>query len=224
MTHHEFKDFVVQTLGEKVKEQGATLYSSFDTLKKGKLYILGLNPGGSSGLTIEDSLERIKDPDYNEYTMEWDKYKAGDHPLQRNIKAITHQFNLDVRDVIASNLIFTRSIDQNGAGYTNRKDFWPVHARILQIVQPQIIVAFGNGAISPYQHLRDISKNVSATDSIESGHGKFTCVSFRGEIENQLFTVIGLPHLSRYHLYTDNPIKKQVLSWIKDKVEKPPPG
>ena len=142
MTHHEFKAFVVQTLGEKVKEQGATLYSSFNTLKKGKLYILGLNPGGSNGLTIEDSLDRIKDPDYNEYTMKWDKHNAGEHPLQRNIEAITDQFNLDVREVIASNLIFTRSIDQNGAGYINRSEFWPVHTRILQIVQPKVIVTF----------------------------------------------------------------------------------
>lgn len=217
MTHHEFRDFVVQTLGEKVKEQGATLYSSFDTLKKGKLYILGLNPGGSHGLTIEDSLERIKDPNYNEYTMEWERHKAGDHPLQRNIKAITDQFKLDIREVIASNLIFTRSIDQNGARWINRRNFWPVHAQILQIVQPEIIVAFGKGRISPYQHLRDISRNISVTDSIKGGHGKFTCVSFKGEIENQLVTVIGLPHLSRYHLYTDNPLKRDVLKWIKSK-------
>lgn len=218
MNHSEFTAFVKDTLGDRVREQGATLYSAFDTLKKGKLYILGLNPGGGDSITIEQSLDQILDPSYNQYLMQWDRAE-GEHPLQKNIQVIAQQFSLKVQEVCASNLIFTRSVGQDGANYSLRNDYWPIHRRILKIVQPKVIVAFGNGPISPYQHLLDISQNKAETDSVESGHGEFACVSFKAEIDNQLMTVIGLPHLSRYHLYTDNPAKKKVLEWIKGKAE-----
>jgi hypothetical protein len=61
------------------------------------------------------------------------------------------------------------------------------------------------------------SRNKGKADSIDSGHGKFTCLSFESKIENHLMTLIGLPHLSRYHLYTDNPDRKKELAWIKSK-------
>jgi hypothetical protein len=216
MTHSDFKDFVLKTLGEQVKERGATLYSSFDTIRKGKLYVMGLNPGGSDKLTIEKSLDLIQDSEYNEYTTEWDR-PAGEHPLQKNIRAIVEQFGLMTQDVCASNLIFIRSIGQAGAGYESRHKYWGIHRLILETVKPKIIIAFGNGPISPYRHLSEMVKNKTEEDSIYSGHGKFKCVSFKGDIENLRLTVIGLPHLSRYHLYTDNPDKKKVLDWIKRK-------
>jgi hypothetical protein len=83
-----------------------------------------------------------------------------------------------------------------------RNDYWPVHRRILQVVQPEVIIAFGNGPYHPIS-ISLTSRNKGKADSIDSGHGNFTCLSFESKIENQLMTVIGLPHLSRYHLYTD---------------------
>jgi hypothetical protein len=59
-------------------------------------------------------------------------------------------------------------------------------------------------------------RNEGKADSIDSGHGKSTCLSFESKIENQLMTVIGL-YLSRYHLYIDNPDRKKELAWIKSK-------
>jgi hypothetical protein len=219
MTHSEFKVFVSRELGQLIKEEGATLYSSFETIRKGELYILGLNPGGGKAMTIEKSLDRIEKEDYNEYTIDWGS-GAGQHPLQKNIVAIAKLFDLNVLDVCASNLIFVRSRGQAGAGYESRDRYWPIHKHILSIVRPSTIIAFGNGAISPYRHLEQMAKDKIYYDSIDAGHGNYKCRSFIGKIEEQRITVIGLPHLSRYSLYTDNPAKRKVLNWIKDTTAK----
>ena len=40
-------------------ESGAILYSSWNTLQPGKYYVLGLNPGGTEGPTIQTCLNEL---------------------------------------------------------------------------------------------------------------------------------------------------------------------
>jgi len=68
----EFKD----NLKEDLDKSGAVLYSNYYTLKPGKLYILGFNPGGDLKdkvlklQTIKNDLDSPKkwDKCYSEYT------------------------------------------------------------------------------------------------------------------------------------------------------------
>jgi hypothetical protein len=223
MTHSDFKNLIVNTLGKNIiVGDGATLYSSFKTLKKGDIYILGLNPGGSDeGLTIEKSLKNIRNEDYNEYLAEWNR-PAGQHPLQKNIHKLVKLFDQDVKSICASNLIFERSKNADAIKGIYRDSekmgkYWKIHKQIIEIVQPKIIIAFGNGVeISPYQFVKEKISDCNDEKAIYAGHGNYQCRSVSVNIEGRNITLIGLPHLSRYHLYTDNPKKKKVLEWIKE--------
>ena len=44
-----------------LNQPGAVLYSSFDTLKPGQVYLLGLNPGGSESATLQHSIQSSRE-------------------------------------------------------------------------------------------------------------------------------------------------------------------
>jgi hypothetical protein len=197
-------------LGPLADEEGAFLYSSAETLVLGDLYILGLNPGGVPGrdgaTTIEQSLEDLPRRTKNEYLQPWDDgrggtYPPGRHPLQRRLRWLVAELGYDLARVCASNLIFVRSQVQEGAEYRKRASrCWPVHERILKIVQPKMLIVYGNGEMSPFQWLRhdlDGPQAAATLPGVESGHGKWECLAIRRSLTGREVTVVGLPHLSR---------------------------
>ncbi len=140
-------------------EHGTILYSSCETLKKGKYYFLGLNPGGTDadGPTIRESLDDLRFYKGNAYLPEdkkadWSSpprrcYLPGEHPYQQAFRILFEEFGEDPRTVCASNLIFKRSAGARSAGYPKlAKRCWPVHKAMLEIVQPEAIIAFGKQA------------------------------------------------------------------------------
>ena len=223
--------FIVQAryhLSPILGERGAILYSSFLTLSPGRFYILGLNPGGApgSGDTIAQCLNGLSRYKGNAYIDEdWSSdsrhYGVGEHPLQRQLRMLMQELGEDLRHVCALNLIFTRSPDQYGADYPERGHLcWPVHQMILNIVRPNVIIAFGNGNISPYAFLALKHQETWGEEPDETKfaaqHGPWQCRSFQTWIESRHILVIGLPHLSRYTIEG----KPAVLSWIKEKIRK----
>jgi hypothetical protein len=98
MNHNEFTDRVTQILNQgnlPVDTNGAILYTTFDTVKDGCYYIIGLNPGGNPNqpddkyplyneMTIARSLQECIDSNYNEYNKVWIEGRPL-MPLQRNI-------------------------------------------------------------------------------------------------------------------------------------------
>lgn len=232
MTIDDFRSIVHTELTNEFVEEtiGWTLYSSINTVKKGKIYVIGLNPGDDPAENkIENSFDKIKHETYNAYLYEnWStsrrKFLVGEHPLQKNLKILAELFGLKVNDVCATNLIFEGSRNQDGIRKVDREKYWNIHKRIIEVIEPKIIITFGNGQGSPYQYLR-YSKAQKITyegdflyqGKPNCGHGKYRCKSFVGEIENRDTAVIGLPHLSTYSLWTahENPVKKEVLNWIR---------
>ena len=74
MDYKGFVNLLENTFPDSINEKGATLYNSFSNLGLSDIYFLGLNPTGA-GLTIRESLNRISDPEYNEYRDEiWNRY------------------------------------------------------------------------------------------------------------------------------------------------------
>ncbi len=56
------------------KRFGTLLYSSIDTMRKGDIYILGLNPGGNSEDnkdTLDESIEALPNKTTNDYFENW---------------------------------------------------------------------------------------------------------------------------------------------------------
>ena len=229
MTHfEEFRNFVTDQLkpANLLDEKGAVLYSRPHTLKPGRYYILGLNPGGDAeaGQTIRQRLDRPMNEWVNAYTEEqWakpnardehDNYEKGQHPLQRRLHWLFGQLGTDLNDVCASNLIFVRT--PNAAKLKKYRELanscWPVHEYILKAVQPGVIITFGNGKKSPYRFLQELAEgNIDELASCDSGHKPWACKAFFGTYLDRKRLVVGLPHLSRYDVIE----KRPVVDWIK---------
>lgn len=144
-------------------EHGLILYSSCETLKQGKYYFLGLNPGGADAdtPTIRQSLCDLRSYKGNAYfpgdeKADWSSPRhptPGQHPYQQAFRTLFDELGEDPRKVCASNLIFKRSAGARGAGYPSlAKRCWPVHEAILEIVQPRVIIAFGKQAFDFVAH------------------------------------------------------------------------
>lgn len=203
-------------LGTILDESGTILYSSCETLKSGKYYFLGLNPGGpeEGTKTIGRSLDELSTSTVNAYLDEsWcnDPDCKGCRPLQKRFKFLFDAVLKveDPRTVCASNLIFNRSTGENDAGGKERAETcWPVHEVILQIVQPQVIITFGR---LPFDFILD-KFGGTPPESSDSGHGKWQWRTSRLQT-NQ--TLIGLPHLSRYALNNNPTVIKGIQEIIR---------
>lgn len=194
---------------------GGILYSAFDTLKRRRFYLLGLNPGGAGGMPIRTSITMLPELTDNAYLCEcWASggrtYAAGEAPLQRRVQYLCDEhLRVPTDSVCASNLIFVQSPSDahlskrsEGTGRSRFLDLaricWPVHEDIVGSVDPDFLVVFGNGLLSPFTYLKSIVPGYASERNQPSGHGGYRLKSYDAQIGGRQRTVIGLPHLSRY--------------------------
>ena len=112
--------FAENTLKHILDDIGEVVYSSHETLRKGDVYLLGLNPGGSgqtnpdTGVpyTIRSHLQRMLKRNENSfYDESWEngqsKYPKCGAPLQKRVVELLKGIDIDdPRTVCASNIIF----------------------------------------------------------------------------------------------------------------------
>lgn len=204
-----------RVLGDLAAAPGSVLYSAHETLRPGKVLIIGVNPGGEGSETIGQNLRRLSHKRENAYLDEcWEsrsrKYQMGMAPLQRRLNWIVPMLGDDLRNCCATNLIFTQSRNLEGLDLEGlAKRCWPVLEDIIGIVRPAFIVAFGNSKGSPYEFLR--AQLDGKRDAISpAGHGSWRlrrCV-VRGPTERTI-QVLGFPHLSWY-----KPERPEVQAWL----------
>jgi hypothetical protein len=104
-----------------------------------------------------------------------------------------------------------RSRDASGCRFKEYADIcWGIHQLILEIVDPNKIVVFGNSGISPYTYIRN-RYNLKETETFPSGHGNWVCLKAQGTIEGRNRILIGVPHLSRYAILNH----PNVILWIR---------
>lgn len=207
-----------ENLSQIANESGTLLYSSPTTVRPGRFYFLGLNPGGTQDqtATIRQSIDDLRsglttenaylDQDWSSTTKQFGK---GGHPLQKNFRYLFESLGEDTSSVCASNLIFSRSVDERGAGGLNRAEIcWPVHDAILAVVRPSALITFGRQA---FAFIHD-KLGGGACGQVCAKHGNWTCQfsDLSGGIK-----LVGLPHLSRYTLYT----RKEVMDKIRDRLQ-----
>jgi len=224
MIQNEFVTFITKELDSLKDIPGETLYSSLSTLKKGDIYLMGTNPGGSDNYLLSKDLEDLKTKTTNGYIDEvWEtgrgKPKAGESILQKRVQNLISKIGYDLKNVCASNLIFTKSKNLETLGY-RFKDIadkcWNVHEEILKIVEPKLIIVFGNGeSNSPYSYLKrnyGIQDNNIDLKPIENNN--LNAKSFTFELNGRKTHVVGLPHLSRFPIKND-----EIYSWIQNKIK-----
>lgn len=129
---------------------GAVLYSGEETLRPSPVYLLGLNPGGSEGATLKDSIDRSRQGNNCYLDEQWapgGKLRPkGKATLQRRIQHLCTVMGLDTRNVPASNLAFTRS---RRVGVHDNFDeaieaSIPVHEMFVSVIQPKFLMTFGS--------------------------------------------------------------------------------
>jgi len=207
-----------ESLGTVLHDSGTILYSSCTTLKPGKFYFLGLNPGGpeEGTKTILRSLDELSSSTVNAYLDEdWSsaarKFANGGHPLQQNYRFLFKELleiKEDPTDVCASNLIFRRSIGERGAKYEELVDkCWRVHEAILEIVRPMAIITFGR---QPFDFIKE-KLHGDYHQPEKTKHGNWT---WRYSILETGEKLIGLPHLSRYAVRNDPDVVKGIRSLL----------
>ena len=218
---HELLKFVASALDGQLDQTGALLYSSHATIRPGKIYFLGLNPGGQGGPSLRERLAILLSQEHNAYFDEvWENrggsYDKGEAPLQRRVKWLLSELGANPRDVLSTNLIFMQSRNASGVSLEQAELCWPVHEVLLNIVRPRIILTFGNSSssqngFSAYSYLYTLyGKRYQHYAS--SGHSNWSIKGFNAHMPWGAVFVAGLPHLSRY----DPTNKPGVVDWIKN--------
>ena len=211
----KLKEFVLQQTSI-IDEPGKLLYSSAKTLRPYPIYFLGTKPGGTLPTTIRQSLDDLE-TDKNEYLdYSWEKRPPGEAKLQKQVRRYLGGLGFDVRDVPASNIVFTRakSTGEHPDLDGHAKLSWLIHLRILEIVKPDNILVFGSGQdMSPFSYLKEFlcPKDIEARDA---GQKPFTCYRFKTAINNKETGVIAVPHLTRYSPYKHPEIMEWVKEWL----------
>ena len=217
ITKSELPALARKTLEPLLDQPGGILYSSHLTLQPGKIYLMGLNPGGASEnkpeYMLRANIDQMLSNTQNAYLNQcWGNYDTcGTAPLQRRVKWLLEVLGENVQDVFATNLIFTQSRNDNSLTQQLARQCWPVHEAMLEIVQPSLIVTFGNGnsGLSPYSFLQ--ASFGGQPEDHPASHGNWRLSRFHTTLNGRKTTVIGLPHLSRYQPMG----KPDVEGWLK---------
>jgi hypothetical protein len=208
VTTRQFAEFARECLQSILPRSGEVLYSAAATLRPGSVYLLGLNPGGSPEdprlreLTIAKSLADLPTKTTNSYL---DTTWVGRGLLQSRVIGLLKALDLDVKDVAASNLSFVRSKEAKTGQIRFFADVcWPVHEKILEIVKPRLVLAYGD---ETYWYL---AKQLGGRNHAKyrCGHGSWSCRNFA---VGGRFQVASVPHLSWYAI-SNHP---EVVDWLK---------
>jgi hypothetical protein len=197
-----------------LNKSGAVLYNGWSSLADGRLYVMGLNPGGDPeeiGKSVVESLGEVEE-DHSELGKEWSKSHRGLHPLQKRVIELLKIFwkERDIEEekkkVFWTNAIFLRSINANilSTPLELWDMCWPIHQYFLSIIKPEIILCLGNGErLSAFSMIRSKSEGSPSTcfcdpktKTFRDGkHFDATLPIMKGTISTK---VVGVPHPSRF--------------------------
>lgn len=193
-----------------INASGAVLYSGASTLSRGPVYLLGLNPGGSDGPTLGDSILASR-REHNCYLDE--EWAPGGHvqpmgqaTLQRRVQDLCLKLKLNTRNVPASNLVFTRStrLSTHSSFKTTAQACLVVHKIFLEAIQPDLLFTFGS--IGNFEGFGKIEQ----LESRSANHG--TWMAHRGKvaISGKSVRFANIPHMSLWA--SDR--RPEVIDWV----------
>lgn len=213
---------------------GAVFYGGYDTLRRGRVYFLGLNPGGPPDKSRIGHFLKIPEAasSFNQYwNGKWGCYPPGGTLLQKRVRklfcALSHcrcggdKNNADCpgRKICAANLIFPRSCNLKHLGQLYDKQelvdkCWPVHKRLIEeIVQPRLILICNDYGY--FQLKRNLATDAEE-EVIDAKHGNWKCRAFNADFYYGKIRIVRFPHLSWYAL--ESPSRAGVMEWIKGKL------
>lgn len=121
-----------------------------------RLYLLGLNPGGSplqqAGETIGRNLEawRSRPARWSDYVDEsWAGKPPGTYGMAPRVRHLFDKLSLDPREVPASNVVFVRTareVDLSAEKQELLDKCWRVHSAIIEALEISTVVCLGRTA------------------------------------------------------------------------------
>jgi len=146
-----FQALIPQSLMET---SGSVFYSGRSAFgEPSKLYILGLNPGGSpqeqAGETINWHTRKVLTgpAKWSAYADErWKGKLPGTHGLQPRILHLLNSLHLDSRCVPSSNVVFVRSAREAGIDRSFSilaEMCWPFHQAVIEKLGVRVVLCFG---------------------------------------------------------------------------------
>ena len=185
---------------------------------------MGLNPGGKPFITIGKHIDLMLTRTKNSYLDEFWKDQSDEavvltdeqrEPLQKRVVRLLADLGYDARNVCASNLILSTTRSAEGLCFGLAGLCWPVHEAVLEIVQPKLLLTFGNGPESPYAFVKELLCTNGKEQTIDSDHLGWVCKGFRTELNQRNLFVAGLIHLSRYNSIG----KARVVQWLREEMD-----
>lgn len=210
LAREEVIDLVRKHLGIDATRSGSVLYNGWNTLRPGRVYLMGLNPGGEphGHPSILESLAATP-AHHCAYTDEcWGTpprlYARGQSPHQRRVCELVELLGQHVAAVFAANAIFVRSVSGEALSepYKLWAKCWPVHQVFLGIVRPKIVLCLGiERPLSAFELLRLSCGAGAAASSGGSSFrdGKwFDCRLTLSDGSLLPVHAVGAPHPSRF--------------------------
>lgn len=205
------RDTVRQRIEREYERRGDTtgwrlLYSPWRTIENASVAFIGLNPG-TSRRNAEHSDLSCEGGSAYELERWGENHEPGASPLQRQVRAVCAKLGANCEDVLTGNLVPFRSRnlrhleDLRGAmrfGMALWRD-------ILKESKVTRIVAMGRHAQEAVFEICDVSGLV---ETRPAGWGRQRIRLAR----NDRFTVIGMPHLSRFRIM-DRPQSQLAVDW-----------
>lgn len=152
------EDFIPAIPDSLLKKPGGVFYSGRNAFSGQKdLYILGLNPGGTSEegkfVTIQEKINDVlinKKDDWSEYRDEsWEGAEPGTWRMQPRILHLLANLNFNPGETPSSNIIFMQSRrekDINSQLTQLADECWPFHSAVIEKLRPKVILCFGKKA------------------------------------------------------------------------------
>ena len=224
MNHDHLKELkkLISETGLK-NLSGSIIYSGDSTLREGKIYFLGQNPGKNADMYESDSIinQLMFSGEFNEYLEgEWSGHSGKRH--QYNIVEMFKDLEIDIKKTFSTNLSFIRSGDTETYQRNLNEDyniFWPIHEYFLSIVRPRIILSNGSQAKN-FIYKKMVNKTDFEEFVFEEKYRgrRMKCYSTNGLIKvcNEFLEVklLSIFHLSKW----EYPKYKSGINWLKSKL------
>lgn len=152
------QDFVPLIPDSLLTQSGSVFYSGRSAFgEPSKLYILGLNPGGSPEVQAAETVAwhtkkvlEIELADWSAYKDErWAGSEPGARGLQPRVLHLLHKLDIDPRRVPSSNVVFLRSARESGLNdqfLSLAEACWPFHQSVIKRLGIKVILCFGQRA------------------------------------------------------------------------------
>ena len=149
-------EYFVASIPEEVMSWTGGVFGSgreaFSSDSAEKLYIIGINPGGSGGINVSSHVNYVlgRPANWSIYRDEiWGdlaKHKPGTRNIQPSVLHVLDKLDLDPGHVPSSNLVFGQSptvSKYEGDIYKAMEICWPFHEAVIRLLEPKVILCMG---------------------------------------------------------------------------------